>query len=425
MNFVARHLYKVEKKHKMKNYINLSLMIGFLLMATSGFAKTSFEYDKKPSIAVKNNLFAFKFYGELIKTEKENVFFSPFSISTALAMTYAGADKTTAEEIANTFYFGPNDEAFHTEYGEYLKTLLANSAGNIELEIANRLWAEANMKFLAAFLDLNERLYNSPLEKVDFVKNYEASRILINDWVALKTKDKIKDLIPQGAVSPETRLILTNAIYFKGDWKNQFDKELTEDKSFVLSDAKKITVPFMNARGLYNYAETTNAKFIRLPYNGDKHSMIIALPNQQTDLSMLEEQMTPNRFADLYKGIKPEVILSLPKFKMTLPLKLKAQLKAMGMKLSFETGANFSKMTEQAKLHVSEVIHKAFIEVDEKGTEAAAATAVVMAVTSSISHDDRPLPKVFNADHPFLIYILDDQTQSILFMGRVMNPTAS
>jgi serpin B len=140
---------------------------------------------------------------------------------------------------------------------------------------------------------------------------------------------------------------------------------------------------------------------------------------------MLEEQMTPNRFADLYKGIKPEVILSLPKFKMTLPLKLKAQLKAMGMKLSFETGANFSKMTEQAKLHVSEVIHKAFIEVDEKGTEAAAATAVVMAVTSSISHDDRPLPKVFNADHPFLIYILDDQTQSILFMGRVMNPTAS
>lgn len=180
----------------------------------------------------------------------------------------------------------------------------------------------------------------------------------------------------------------------------------------------------MNARGSYNYAETANAKFIRLPYNGDKHSMIIALPNQQTDLSALEEQMTPNRFADVYSGIKQEVILSLPKFKMTLPLKLKEQLKAMGMKLSFEPGANFSKMTEQAQLHITEVIHKAFIEIDEKGTEAAAATAVIMAVTSTSSHDDRPLPKVFNADHPFLIYILDDQTQAILFMGRVMNPIA-
>ncbi len=409
----------------MKNNFNLVLMIGFLLIAPYGFSKTSFEYDKKPSISAKNNLFAFKFYSELIKTEKENVFFSPFSISTALAMTYAGADKTTAEEIANTFYFGPNEEAFHAEYGEYLKTLLANSAGNIELEIANRLWGEENMKFLAAFLDLNERLYNSPLEKLDFVKNHEASRILINEWVALKTKDKIKDLIPQGAVSPETRLILTNAIYFKGDWKNQFDKELTADKTFVLADAKKITIPFMNARGSYNYAETANAKFIRLPYNGDKHSMIIALPNHQTDLSAVEEQMTPNRFADLYNGIKPEVILSLPKFKMTLPIKLKEQLKAMGMNQAFAAGANFSKISEQDKLFISEVIHKAFIEIDEKGTEAAAATAVIMAVTCTSSHDDRPLPKVFNADHPFLIYILDDQSQSILFMGRVMNPIAN
>jgi serpin B len=349
------------------------------------------------------------------------VFFSPFSISTALAMTYAGADGSNAKEMASTMHFEPNTRNFHMAYGKYLSALEKSAKGNIQLRIANRLWGEKTYKLHDEFIDLNEEAYHSPLVKVDFIGSPDGSRVKINDWVAEKTEERIKDLIPSGAITTDTRLVLTNAIYFKGDWLYQFDKKDTRDKKFERADGSTIKTPFMHFEGALEYAETDLAKIIRLPYKGKKQSMVVVLPNKTEDLTKVEESMNANSFQYVMRSQRPEVVLALPKFKMTLPLSLNGYLQNLGMKEAFSYGADFSKMTPSNDLWISSVVHKAFIEIDEEGTEAAAATAVIMTV-ESLGPQDQPKAKEFIADHPFLFYIIDDETQAILFMGRVMEP---
>ena len=372
-------------------------------------------------IAYSNNVFAFDLYREITKTQKGNVFFSPFSISTALAMTYAGADGSNATEMAAAMHFEPNTPDFHLDYGKYVSALELNAKGNIQLQIANRLWGEKSYQLQNDFITLNEKAYHSPLQKVDFVGSPDGSRVTINDWVADQTEQRIKDLIPPSGITTDTRLVLTNAIYFKGDWLYQFDKKDTRDKKFVLADGSTIKTPFMNSEGALNYAETDLAKMIRLPYKGGKQSMVIVLPNKTDDLAKVEESMNASSFQNIMYAYQPEVILALPKFKMTLPLNLNNNLMNLGMKEAFAQGADFSKMTPSNDLWISSVVHKAFIEIDEEGTEAAAATAVIMTIESVGPHDP-PKPKEFIADHPFLFYIIDDETQAILFMGRIMEP---
>ena len=372
-------------------------------------------------IAKNNNEFAFDLYREIIQKEKGNVFFSPFSISTALAMTYAGANGGTADEMAKTMRFGANTENFHLAYGKYLSTLEKNAKGNIQLRIANRLWGENNYTLMPDFVAINEEAYNSPLQKVNFVSNPESSRQEINTWVANKTEQRIKDLIPPGAITIDTRLVLTNAIYFKGDWLYQFKKKDTRDRKFKLADGNAKKVPFMNFEGALDYSENSAYKMLRLPYKGEKQSMVIVLPNNTKDLSKIETDINASSFEQVFYGYQPEVILALPKFKMTLPLGLNGYLKDLGMHSAFSTNANFSNMSPSNNLFISDVIHKAFIEINEEGTEAAAATAVVMTIESVGQHDP-PKPKEFIADHPFLFYIIDNETHAILFMGRIMEP---
>ena len=372
-------------------------------------------------IARSNNDFAFDLYNEIAKSQTGNIFISPFSISTALAMTYAGAAGDNETQMAQVMHFAPNTPGFHLDYGKYLSRLDENAESNIQLRIANRLWGEEKYELAQNFIDLNKAAYNSPLQKMDFIKSPDGSRLEINDWVADKTEQRIKDLIPPGSITTDTRLVLTNAIYFKGDWLYQFDKNETRDKKFYKADGSTIKTPFMNFTGALNYTETDLAKMIRLPYKGGKQSMVIVLPHRTKDLAQVEAQMSAAAFQEVLYAGQPEVILALPKFKMTLPLTLNGYLKDMGMIQAFKEGADFSKMTPTNDLYISDVIHKAFIEIDEEGTEAAAATAVVMTI-ESVSAQSQPLPLEFIADHPFLFYIIDDETQAILFMGRLMDP---
>lgn len=376
--------------------------------------------DNRVKIAHDNNAFAFDFYQKVAQENTGNIFFSPNSISTAFAMTYAGADGTTAEQMQKALHYANNDLNFHEHYGAYLKLLHQNAKGNIKLSIANQLWGEKNYQFVPDYLNLVEEAYHAPLQKVDFMGAPDAQRMSINHWVEDKTEHKIKDLLPPGSITSDTRLVLANAIYFKGDWLYQFKEKDTKDKDFHLPNGKTTSTPFMHFKGALGYYENHLFKMVRLPYKGEKQSMIVVLPNDHKQLAEVEQSINTDYFRNVrYEG--PEVILELPKFKLEKSLGLNGYLKAMGMSQAFRAGANFGKMTPSNDLYISTAVHKAFIEIDEKGTEAAAATAIVMSI-ESVEPSSPPPPKQFIADHPFLFYIIDDETQAVLFMGRLMNP---
>ena len=402
----------------MKNLKIISLIA--LVLSTATISDNQLIDAKK--ISVQNNLFAFDLYQQIAKNNSGNLFFSPFSISTAMAMTYAGATGQTAEEMSKAMHYYSLDDEFHLSYSSYLKRLESNAKDNIQLRIANRLWAEKKYKLMPSFVEINAKAYNSPLQNMDFMHKSEASRLEINDWVADKTENRIKDLIPSGAITSDTRLVLTNAIYFKGDWLYQFKEKDTKEDKFNLADGSTIKAQFMNFKGALNYYQNATYKMLRLPYKGVKQSMVIVMPIDQRDMEGVEKVINTTAFDYVFFGGTPEVILSLPKFKMTLPLNLNRYLSKLGIKSAFTSGADFSKMTPSNDLYISDVIHKAFIEIDEKGTEAAAATAVIMQV-ESVSDYHKPKPVEFIADHPFLFYIIDDETKAILFMGRLMNPS--
>lgn len=392
------------------------LMLPALLAATP-----TADQEAAKRIATGNNAFAFDLFSELASDSNENIFISPFSISTALAMTYAGAQNETAKTMARTMHFGEQSPAWHMDYGRYIKQIELGSGKGVSLRTANRLWGDLMFKPTMEYLDMSKTAYGSAMKRLDFRHQAEASREVINHWVERETENKIQDLLPQGAVNPLTRLVLTNAIYFKGDWAQAFDGKRTKDRAFTKADGSKVTVPFMQQTSRFAYAERDYYQMLRLPYKGNKQSMIVVLPNSGKQLPKLTESLQLSDLEEMYGTGSQEVEVYLPKFKMTLPLKLSSSLKAMGMELCFSDQADYSGISKQEGLKISEVIHKAFIEVDEVGTEAAAATAVVMQATSS-AMQERSMPKVFNANRPFLFYIVDDATGSILFMGRLMNP---
>lgn len=414
---MAQFLFFSHKQLNMQRIkIGLGVLLSFILLAADAPSTSTPQ-----TIAARNNAFAFDLYHQVSQKQYGNIFFSPSSISTALAMTYAGAAGQTATEMQKALHFGPNQPQFHLAYGDYLELLDKHAKGNIALNMANRLWAEKHYNLSLEYKKLNKRAYNSPVEKVDFMHQPEESRNTINAWVEEKTEERIKDLLPSGSVSVDTRLVITNAIYFKGDWLYQFKKKHTKNKSFYLADGEKIKVPFMRMIGAYSFWATETYQLIKLPYKGSKQSMVVVLPKEGVSITEVEKQVNSSSFSHLSESYMPQVELALPKFKMTQPLGLGATLQQMGMPTAFSNRADFSQMTGTSNnLAISEVFHKAFIQVDEEGTEAAAATAVVMVLTST--NAPKPKPIQFTANRPFLFYIIDDETQSILFMGRMMKP---
>jgi len=364
-----------------------------------------------------NTTFAFDLYAKL-KTSEGNLFFSPYSISAALGMTYAGAKGDTQVQMSRVLHFIPEQAHLHRAFSGLRQKLSRNGS---EISIANALWGQGGYPFRKDFVALLAENYGAGLNEVNFREDRESARQTINSWVEKQTRAKIRNLIRPGIFTPLTRLVLTNAIYFKGVWASPFEKERTKEDSFMLSDGREIRVPMMQQKGVFRYAEKGGIQVLELPYEDSRLSMVILLPRSSGDMTELENSMTPEKLNLWLPERQRDIIVFLPKFRLTSEFEMAEVLKSMGMRDAFDQGkADFSGMYDRKNvqpgewLSVSKVIHKAFADVNEEGTEAAAATAAVMRT--------RSMPPVFRADHPFVFFIRDNASESILFFGRVVNP---
>jgi serpin B len=375
--------------------------------------------EKDKAEAVKgDNAFALDLYGKL-RGANGNLFLSPASISTALAMTYAGARGDTAKEMARTLHFTLPQEKLHPAIGALLYDL--NGPGKergYQLSVANALWPQKGHAFLPEFIKINKDNYGAGLQEVDY-GDTEKARQTINDWVQKHTQDKIKNLLKEGVLDADTRLVLTNAIYFKGDWKNPFEKERTNKGPFHLTSKQKVDVPFMRQTDHFNYLDGGNFAALEMPYAGQELSMVVFLPKKIDGLNEFEKSLSADNLTGwLGKLTDKKVDVIMPKFKITAEFSLKEALSSLGMPMAFSGKADFSGMDGKKDLYLSAVVHKAFVDVNEKGTEAAAATGVV--ATKLAARVD-PIP-IFRADHPFVFLIRDQKSGSILFLGRLARP---
>ena len=386
-------------------------------------APPSSSSDDQAEVVKGSNAFALDLYAQLSR-QPGNLFFSPESISTAFGMAYAGARGQTATEMEHVFHFSLPPEKLHPAMGALLAEMNAQHKG-YELRVADALWAQQDASFEADYLKLVQSDYAAGFHRVNFKLSPESVRTTINAWVEKQTNDKIKDLISPGALNPTTRLVLTNAIYFKGNWQDQFDKEATQKEEFHLSAAQWVMTSMMHRTGGYRYFDGGTFQALELPYSGNEISMVVLLPKQTDGLAALERSFTSVSASDWIQKLEPtdKVILSLPRFTMTQQFELSSTLSAMGMPQAFSSAADFSGMTGKPDFAISAAIHKAFIDVDEQGTEAAAATAVVMYATAMRRELPEPPPIVFRADHPFLFILLDTKSGSMLFLGRVSDPS--
>ncbi|MBM4033177.1 MAG: serpin family protein [Planctomycetes bacterium] len=406
-------------------------------------AEAAREPDQElKELAAGNNRFTLDVCAKLMGTEEGNLFLSPFSIRTALGMTYAGAREETAREMKKALRFTLDDEALHAAARRALQLMQPGADASYTLHVANSLWGQKGYAFLKPFLDLTAASYGSGLTEVDFARETEKARQTINLWVEQKTREKIKDLIPRGGLPELTRLVLVNAIYFFGHWEREFDKALTQDAQFFVSPQKTATAKMMRhktwqvkEKPTFRYLGTGAFQALELPYKGGQVSMALFLPKDKGGLPAVEKDLLGPGTGDaegtlgehlgkLAASRKQQVHVHLPKWKITWGTKeLTPLLKSLGMSEAFTPGkADFSGMNgvkppSAEALYVSAIFHKAFVDVNEEGTEAAAATAVGMAGTGM----PPPIP-VFRADHPFLFLIRETATGQILFIGRVAEP---
>jgi serpin B len=369
-----------------------------------------------------NNRFALDLYGRLRSGQPGNLFFSPGSLSTAVAMTYAGARGQTAEQMAQVLHFRLPQEKLHPAFTALQETWDADGEKTgYRLSVANRLWGQEGFDFRPAFLATTRESYGAELAQVDFARQAEPARLRINSWVEERTQGKIRDLIPPGVLDAMTRLVLTNAIYFKGDWTDPFEKNATKEAPFHISAHRQVDVPLMSQQDDFRYWAGDGVKVLELPYGKGDLAMLALLPDKIEGLPALEAGLTTESLSRWLSGLrKQKVQVSLPRFTLTSQFQLADVLGAMGMIRAFRPGeADFSGMSSQEELFLSAVVHKAFVDVNEEGTEAAAATGIAVGTTSFVVPQE---PVVFRADHPFVFLIRDNRTGSLLFLGRLANP---
>lgn len=365
-----------------------------------------------------NNLFALNLYSNLKDNEQGNIFFSPYSVSTAMVMVYEGAEGQTADEIQSVFHFPEDDNVRRSSFAAIYNQLNRENT-KYELNTANALWVQKDYQLLDEYTDTIKRYYGGNATNVDFVGEPEKSRQTINVWIEDQTNNKIKDLIPRGGLDAYTRLVLTNAIYFKGTWVKQFDPENTKEEDFRVSPENTVKVQMMSIgeEAIFNYTETDELQILELPYSGEKLSMLILLPKED-DLSSIEESLTTDKLAEWRNNLKEEdVNVYIPKFKFNTKYFMVQTLSNMGMPHAFTGEADLSGIDGTTNLFIQNVIHQAFVEVNEEGTEAAAATAISVGMSAVPQQQ-------FRADHPFIFIIQDKETGNILFMGRVNDPTS-
>lgn len=365
-----------------------------------------------------NNEFAFDLYSQLDKSEKGNLFYSPYSISAALAMTHEGAKGQTAEEMKSVFHF-PESNILRPNFAAIYNDI-NKGTDDYELRTGNALWVQKDFSLLTDYANRVEKYYGGKAANLDFVKESEKSRETINSFIAEQTNNKIKDLIPSGFLNEMIRLVLTNAIYFKGTWQWEFDTADTHDGDFKITPTNIVKTPMMNMfpeKTSFNYADTGDLQILELPYKGNKISMLVLLPSENLDA--VESTLTAEKLKEYKSKMKETKLdsISLPKFEFDTKYFMKDTLSALGMPTAFSDNADFSGMNGRRDLFIDFVIHQAYVKVDEKGTEAAAATAVGEGITSVQPRND------FRADHPFIFLIQDKETGNILFFGRVVDPT--
>ena len=364
-----------------------------------------------------NTLFALDLYQQL-RTTEGNLFFSPYSISSALAMTLAGAREDTIEQMAHTLRLPIDQEEIHTRFKDLADRLAEiGKVGKNQLKIANALWPQKGYRLVRKFTSLLKKNYGVRVKALDFADG-ETARAKINQWVDKATESRIQDLVGPGVLDSLTRLVLVNAIYFKGTWEQTFKPALTSEEPFNPITGEAVMVKMMHQTGTFCYSETEDLQVIELPYAGRDLSMLILLPKTVDGLSRVEESLTPGNLERWTSSLeKTEVRVWLPSFEIAFPFRLDDALISMGMVDAFTGQADFSGMEKSRELYLGAVLHKAFVAVNEEGTEAAAATAVVMQ-TKSISF----MSVDFRADHPFLFMIRENSTGSILFIGRLAHP---
>ena len=364
-----------------------------------------------------NNEFALSLYS-VLKDEKDgNLFYSPYGISLMMAMAFAGARGDTATQMAEALDFNLSPDDLHQAFN-YLVLQLAkrtSSDSNFKLDVTNDIWGQKDYSFLDNYLDILAQDYGAGLRVLDFINDPEGARKTINDYIYDRTNKLIQDLIPEGSINSLTRMVLTNAIYFKAEWKTKFNKNDTHDAAFNLLNGSQVTVPMMHERTDFEYARSESWQAIELPYLGDQIAVDIILP---ADFTAFEQSLNADTLSGILAAMTSrDVQLGLPKFKFASDFDLSGALSTLGMPVAFDpTRADFSGIANVENLYIQGVVHKAYVAVDEEGTEAAAAGAVIVGTTS--------MPESMVVDSPFVFLIRDLQTGTILFMGRVLNPAS-
>jgi serpin B len=377
--------------------------------------------DQIQALADAHNAFALDLYKQLAG-EGENIFYSPYSIYMALLMTYAGAAGDTASQMESTLHLPYSQEEVHAVMNALNLQLKANSIVDdkpaFTLNIVNQLWGQAGYAFLPEFLNTLSQNYNAGLKTVDFAADPEGARELINLWVEAQTNEKIRDLIPEGVLNELTRLVITNAVYFKAAWLSPFDPANTKNGSFTLLDGTQADVPMMHQSSSMRAYVSQDVQAVELPYEGGTYSMVALMPTAG-NLDTFEQSLTAESLQDILNQLeRASVTLSMPKFKFDAAFALNDALEGMGMTDAFDPmKANFSRMDGTTSLYISSALHKAFVDVNEKGTEAAAATAVAIGLTSAPGQS-----YTITLDRPFLFLIRDNATGTLLFVGRMADP---
>ena len=412
----------------MNTIISIFVAIIISCIFSSGSAKKTSKVDDAGAtkqgvnaVVNANNQLAFDLYSQFNEESKDsNIFFSPYSISVALTMTYEGAKGQTAKEMRLVLHI-PEDASMRRSSFAKIYNEINKKDKKYKLSTANALWAQGNYKFLEEYTNNVEKYYGGKLTNLDFIRESEKSRQIINKWVEDQTNNKIKDLIPKGVLNALTRLVLTNAIYFKGTWVKQFDEKDTKEDDFRMSFKNTVKVPLMRLTGddaKFNYAETDETQILEMFYHGEDLSMLIILPKGD-DLANIEKSITLEKLAEWKNMLHIQrVDIFIPRFKFKTKYFMAKALSDMGMPAAFSPAADFSGMDGTKDLLIQNVIHQAFVEVNEEGTEAAAATGVVMGLTSV-----GPRIPIFRADHPFMFIIQESETGNILFLGRVSDPS--
>ncbi|MFP4289464.1 MAG: serpin family protein [Bacteroidales bacterium] len=410
----------------MRKYILFSTVLFVFFAAcktqTDNTTQTSNNIQQMPR-SLQNNMYAFDVFKALHQQNSENMIISPFSISTALAMTYGGARGETADQMQKTLYFNENNESFHKGFSAWKEQIMALGHKNDQLQSANSLWAQEDFHFVEDFFQLIEQYYQSSLYKVDY-KNGDREHIRkeINAWVSERTNNLIDELIKPGVLVEDTRLVLINAIYFLSQWKIAFDSSSTREDTFLVENGNSVKVPFMYMKDVLNYFENEKMQVLEMEYEGSDFSMVAVLPSENSSIGQLLEETQGEDFWQMLEEMElQETEVLFPSFKTRSRFDLEDVLSAMGMPLAFTNKADFSGMTQENDLKIDKVIHEAYIDVNEEGTEAAASTAVVM-IRKTSTIDQEPV-KVFRADRPFIYFIKENKSNTILFLGKVTDPS--